>query len=65
MNEYIIALSIDKVQTLLFEVIHSHEQEKQKETGTLRQIKSASKKISDDFFKDVVMSLKISLKRYY
>lgn len=53
MNEYIIALSIDKVQTLLFEVIHSHEQEKQKETGTLRQIKSASKKISDDFFKDV------------
>lgn len=53
MNEYIIALSIDKVQTLLFEVIHSHEQEKQKETGTLRQIKSASKKISDDFFEDV------------
>lgn len=53
MNEYIIALSIDKVQTLLFEVIHSHEQEKQKETGTLKQIKSASKKISDEFFKDV------------
>lgn len=53
MNEYIIALSIDKVQTLLFEVIHSHEQEKQKETGTLRQIKSASKKISDGFFEDV------------
>lgn len=53
MNEYIIALSIDKVQTLLFEVIHSHEQEKQKETGTLKHIKSASEKISDGFFKDV------------
>ncbi len=58
MNEYIIALSIDKVQTLLFEVIHSHEQEKQKETGTLKQIKSASKKISDEFFKDVDKAFK-------
>ena len=57
-NEYIIALSIDKVQTLLFEVIHSHEQEKQKETGTLRQIKSASKKISNGFFEDVDKAFK-------
>jgi hypothetical protein len=52
-QDYIVALSIDKVQTLLYEVIHSHVQEKQKETHTLRQIKQASHEISNGFFGEV------------
>ena len=31
MNEQIVALSVDKIQTFLTEVIHSHVQEKQTE----------------------------------
>lgn len=53
MADYIVALSIDKVQTLLYEVINSHVQEKQTETGTLRQIKNASREISDRFFDEI------------
>lgn len=52
-QDYIVALSIDKVQTLLYEVIHSHVQEKQKETHTLQQIKQASREISNGFFGEV------------
>ncbi len=53
MADYIVALSIDKVQTLLYEVINSHVQEKQTETGTLRQIKNASREISNRFFDEI------------
>ncbi|MDQ7092058.1 hypothetical protein REC12_00415 [Desulfosporosinus sp. PR] len=45
----IVALSIDKVQTCLFEVIHGHEQEKQTEEATLRNIMNASREISGGF----------------
>lgn len=53
MSEYIVALSVDKVQTFLTEVIHSHVQEKEAEEETLRQIINSSDQISKDFFKSV------------
>ena len=36
MVEQIVALSVDKIQTFLTEVIHSHVQEKQTEDATLK-----------------------------
>lgn len=48
-TEQIVALSIDKVQTCLFEVINGHEQEKQTEEATLRNIMNASREISGGF----------------
>jgi hypothetical protein len=53
MNEQIVALSIDKVQTCLFEVIHAHEQEKQTEGATLKSIMNSSHEISKGFFDTV------------
>ena len=53
MSEYIVGLSVDKVQTFLTEVIHSHVQEKEAEEETLRQIINSSDQISKDFFKSV------------
>lgn len=52
-EQRIVALSIDKVQTFLTEVIHSHTQEKQKEEETLSKIKKASREISADFVKAI------------
>lgn len=48
-TKQIVALSIDKVQTCLFEVIHGHEQEKQTEEATLKNIMNASLEISTGF----------------
>lgn len=48
-TKQIVALSIDKVQTCLFEVIHGHEQEKQTEEATLKNIMNASLEISEGF----------------
>jgi hypothetical protein len=53
MSEQIVALSIDKVQTCLFEVIHAHEQEKQTEEATLKSIVNSSNEISREFFEMV------------
>ncbi|MCP1102035.1 Cas10/Cmr2 second palm domain-containing protein [Aequitasia blattaphilus] len=53
MKTQIVALSIDKVQTVLFDVIQGHEQEKQTEEKTLKQIMSASQEISNDFHKAI------------
>ncbi len=50
MSEYIVALSIDKVQTYLTEAIHAHVQEKQTEEATLKSIMNSSREISVDFF---------------
>ena len=47
MNKYIAALSVDKVQTFLTEVIHSHTQEKESEEATLKSIINSSDQISD------------------
>jgi len=53
MNEQIVAVSVDKIQTFLTEVIHSHVQEKQKEEATLRKIKHSSHQISKGFYKSI------------
>lgn len=53
MNGQIVALSVDKVQTFLTEVIHSHVQERQTEDATLKRIIHASDEISKDFFRAV------------
>lgn len=53
MNEQIVAISVDKIQTFLTEVIHSHVQEKQKEEATLRKIKHSSHQISKGFYKSI------------
>lgn len=53
MNEQIVALSVDKIQTFLTEIIHSHTQEKQTEDATLRGIINSSYQISDGFFEAI------------
>lgn len=62
MNKQIVAISINKVQSFLFDTILSHTQEKQTEAATLNHIMTASKEISEDFtqkieetFKDTVI----------
>ncbi|MEA4845907.1 MAG: hypothetical protein VB106_01610 [Clostridiaceae bacterium] len=49
MNKYIVALSINKVQTYLVEAIHAQIQEKQTEAATLKSIMNSSHEISADF----------------
>lgn len=49
----IVALSIDKVQTFLTEVIHAQTQEKQAEEATLQNIMNASMEISIGFYQTV------------
>lgn len=53
MDEQIVALSVDKIQTFLTEVIHSHIQEKQTEDATLRGIINSSYQISKGFFEAI------------
>lgn len=53
MSEQIVALAVDKIQTFLTEVIHSHVQEKQAEEATLRKILSSSYQISRGFFEEI------------
>lgn len=49
-NEYVVGLSVDKVQTYLTQAIHAHVQEKQTEEATLKSIVNSSKEISEEFF---------------
>ncbi|WP_283684818.1 Cas10/Cmr2 second palm domain-containing protein [Parablautia sp. Marseille-Q6255] len=53
MKEQIAALSVEKVQTFLTEVIRSHVQEKQTEDATLKGIVNSSNQISKDFFESI------------
>lgn len=53
MKKYIVAISIDKVQTFLYYVIHAHTQERQSNSGTLQSIIGASNLISKDFYEDM------------
>lgn len=53
MSEQIVALSADKVQTFLMEVVHSHVQEKQTEDATLKNIIYSSEQISEGFFESI------------
>jgi hypothetical protein len=52
-EKYIVGLSINKVQTFLFETIHAHVQEKQTEEATLKNIMKASREISKGFQNDI------------
>lgn len=52
-NKQVVALSVDKVQTFLTEVIHAHVQEKQAEEATLKSILSSSREISTNFFAEI------------
>lgn len=63
MNEQIVALSIDKIQTFLTEVIHSHVQEKQTEDATLRGIINSSDQISNGFFNTVQEEFNTSIQK--
>ncbi len=53
MEKYVVAISIDKVQTFLYERINSHTQEKQSEHGTLRNIIQSSNEISKELKKAI------------
>ena len=53
MKEQVVALSVEKVQTFLMEVIRSHVQEKQTEDATLKGIVNSSNQISKDFFESI------------
>lgn len=53
MGEQVVALSVEKVQTFLTEVIRSHVQEKQTEDATLKGIVNSSNQISKDFFESI------------
>lgn len=53
MKKQVVALSVEKVQTFLTEVIRSHVQEKQTEDATLKGIVNSSNQISKDFFESI------------
>lgn len=53
MKGQIVAISIDKVQSFLTEVIHSHVQEKQTEEATLKDIMKSSWEISNEFIRRI------------
>lgn len=63
MNEQIVAVSVDKIQTFLTEVIHSHVQEKQTEDATLQGIIQSSNQISTDFFSSIQNEFGTSIKK--
>lgn len=50
---YVVAVAIDKVQTFLYQVIHTHTQEHRSNKGTLKNIIHASDLISTNFYQDI------------
>lgn len=53
MEKYVVAVSIDRVQTFLYEVLYSRVQDKQTNSGTLSTIIESSQMISGQFYKDI------------
>lgn len=53
MFPYIVAVTIDKVQTFLYEVLQTHIQENQSNSDTLRDIIRSSDFISKHFYQDI------------
>ncbi|MET3504100.1 Cas10/Cmr2 second palm domain-containing protein [Halalkalibacter oceani] len=53
MGDYVVAVSIDKVQTFLYYVLQAYIQENQANSGTLREIVNSSQLISETFFRDI------------
>ena len=54
MSYFLCAISIEKVQSFLFDAIQSHEQQKQEDEYTLRKIRAASKAVSKTFQEKVI-----------
>ncbi|WP_322905506.1 Cas10/Cmr2 second palm domain-containing protein [Paenibacillus sp. SGZ-1009] len=53
MEQYVVAISIDKVQSFLYYVLQASEQEKQSNSGTLKTIIGSSRLISEDFYEEI------------
>lgn len=53
MNQNIVAITIDKLQTFLYYVLHAHVQEKQTNNDTLKDIINSSNLISTQFYQDI------------
>ncbi|WP_067842128.1 Cas10/Cmr2 second palm domain-containing protein [Amphibacillus sediminis] len=53
MEQFVVAVSIDKVQTFLYYVLQAYTQENQANSGTLREIVNSSHLISKQFFQDI------------
>ncbi|MGG1654527.1 Cas10/Cmr2 second palm domain-containing protein [Paenibacillus sp. NRS-1780] len=55
MSSYVVAVSMDKVQSFLYYVLQAQIQEKQSNNGTLNTIIESSRLISDQFYQDIGM----------
>lgn len=53
MNRYVVAVAMDKVQSFLYDVLQTQIQQKQTNSGTLKQIIGSSRFISEQFYEDI------------
>lgn len=53
MSKYVVAISIDKVQSFLYYVLNAPTQDKQTNSGTLSTIIQSSRMISEQFYEDI------------
>lgn len=53
MEQYMVAVQMDKVQSFLYDVLQAQIQQKQSNSGTLKEIMGASRFISEQFYKDI------------
>ncbi|MEK3713193.1 Cas10/Cmr2 second palm domain-containing protein [Paenibacillus sp. FSL R7-0333] len=53
MEQYVVAVQMDKVQSFLYDVLQAQIQQKQSNSGTLKEIMGASRFISEQFYKDI------------
>ncbi|MGE6668242.1 Cas10/Cmr2 second palm domain-containing protein [Paenibacillus xylanexedens] len=53
MNSYVVAVSMDKLQSFLYDVLQAQIQEKQSNNRTLKTIIESSQFISDQFYQDI------------
>ncbi|RAI89593.1 hypothetical protein DET54_11461 [Paenibacillus pabuli] len=53
MDRHVVAVAMDKVQSFLYDVLQSQIQQKQTNSGTLKQIMGSSRFISEQFYEDI------------
>ncbi|MCP1137380.1 hypothetical protein NKT34_29425 [Paenibacillus polysaccharolyticus] len=53
MDKYVVAVAMDKVQSFLYDVLQAQIQQKQTNSGTLKQIMGSSRFISEKFYEDI------------
>lgn len=53
MGQYVVAVSIDKVQSFIYDVLQAYIQENQANSGTLKEIVQSSNLISKKFYNDI------------